>query len=83
MEQKKVRVTKSWFDLDWRFRIGDVMEVYDDEQSDYYWICVWGWRIVPKNHCEVIESGESGESGESCVSLHTAGRKLRVDSPGF
>lgn len=55
MKQIKVEIIKEWLDIDWRFKPGETMDVYDDP-GDFYWICIWGWRIIPKDHCKLIES---------------------------
>ena len=50
----KIRVVKDWQDLDWKFRKGEKIEVYDTPRdSDFYFIGYWGYRLIPKNHCQV------------------------------
>ena len=53
MKTFKVRIIKSWQDLDGIFKVGDIVDVYKGN-SEFYFICSWGQYFIPKNHCEVI-----------------------------
>lgn len=49
----KVRIIEDWQDLDWQFKKGEELEAYDSPY-DFYLICSWGYRLIPKTHCQII-----------------------------
>lgn len=52
----KVEVIKDWQDLDWQFKKGEEIEVYETPQNNaFYFICSWGYRLLPKTHCQIKE----------------------------
>ena len=64
MKSIRIRVIRDWQDLDWIFSEGEEVEVYDTPPDNiFYFICYWGYRLIPKTHCQVI-SEKGGDSDE-------------------
>jgi len=64
----KVRIIKDWQDLEWQFRKGEELEVYDSPY-DFYFICSWGYRLIPKTHCQIIGGKFCLKKSERCWAL--------------
>ena len=64
MNRIRVKVIRDWQDLSWQFLRGDEIEVYDTPpDTDFYFVCFWGYILIPKSHCQVIPK-KGGDTDE-------------------